>query len=67
MDLALSLCVSLCVSLRLSRLHPYSWDRYCSLYDKGYSSVGLMKNTERNQNLVRPDGTYRPAWELDRY
>lgn len=39
---------------------------YCSLYDKGYSSVGLMNNTERNQNLVRPDGTYRPAWELDR-
>ncbi len=39
---------------------------YCSLYDKGYSSVGLMKNTKRNQNLVRPDGTYRPAWELDR-
>jgi hypothetical protein len=39
---------------------------YCSLYDQGYSSVGLMKNTERNQHLVRPDGTYRPAWELDR-
>ena len=39
---------------------------YCSLYDKGYSSVGLMKNTEINQHLVRPDGTFRPAWELDR-
>ena len=38
---------------------------YCPLYDQGYSSIGLQKDTERNPHLSRADGSYRPPWELD--
>lgn len=37
---------------------------YCSLYDEGYTSLGARHNTVRNPELLRPDGTYRPASEL---
>lgn len=37
---------------------------YCSLYDKGYTSIGLVHDTEPNAKLRNEDGTYRPAWTL---
>ncbi len=61
------------------RIHPilnwtYSevWDYllrnrvpYCRLYDEGYSSIGDRSNSVKNEALRRPDGTYRPAYELE--
>eukprot|EP00743_Colponemidia_sp_Colp-15_P004460 GILK01004810.1.p1 GENE.GILK01004810.1~~GILK01004810.1.p1 ORF type:complete len:235 (+),score=25.67 GILK01004810.1:40-744(+) len=38
---------------------------YCSLYDKGYTSVGGRHDTEPNPLLKRPDGSYDPAWKLE--
>ncbi|CAG0884659.1 unnamed protein product [Cyprideis torosa] len=41
---------------------------YCSLYDRGYSSIGCVARTLRNPKLLQtlPDGRteYRPAYEL---
>lgn len=39
---------------------------YCSLYDRGYTSIGNMKNTLPNPNLeVKTNpGTFRPAYEM---
>eukprot|EP00887_Chlorella_sp_A99_P006739 scaffold3.g6739.t1 len=34
---------------------------YCSLYDRGFSSIGSVTNTEPNAALRREDGTYAPA------
>lgn len=38
---------------------------YCSLYDLGYTSIGNMKDTEPNINLLEKEGgTYSPAYKL---
>jgi len=37
---------------------------YCSLYDEGYTSLGLRCNSRPNPALRRPDGSYAPAYEL---
>lgn len=37
---------------------------YCCLYDKGYTSLGSVRDTKPNSALLRPDGTYAPAHEL---
>eukprot|EP00420_Gonyaulax_spinifera_P015344 CAMPEP_0197895334 /NCGR_PEP_ID=MMETSP1439-20131203/37029_1 /TAXON_ID=66791 /ORGANISM="Gonyaulax spinifera, Strain CCMP409" /LENGTH=552 /DNA_ID=CAMNT_0043515761 /DNA_START=61 /DNA_END=1719 /DNA_ORIENTATION=- len=37
---------------------------YCALYDQGYTSLGNVSNTLRNPSLLRPDGSYAPAYEL---
>jgi Phosphoadenosine phosphosulfate reductase family len=37
---------------------------YCSLYDQGYTSLGSIKDTVRNNALLLPDGTYTPAHQL---
>ena len=37
---------------------------YCSLYDRGYTSLGSVRDTKPNSALLRPDGTYAPAHEL---
>ena len=37
---------------------------YCSLYNQGYTSLGSVKDTVRNNALLRPDGTYAPAHQL---
>lgn len=37
---------------------------YCSLYDKGYSSVGRVYNTSPNPNLKDEKGQYLPAYKL---
>lgn len=38
---------------------------FCSLYEKGYTSIGLLHDTEPNTKLRNPNGSYRPAWELE--
>jgi 3'-phosphoadenosine 5'-phosphosulfate sulfotransferase (PAPS reductase)/FAD synthetase len=38
--------------------------RYCSLYEEGYTSLGGVHNTAKNEALRRTDGTYAPAHEL---
>lgn len=38
---------------------------YCSLYDKGYTSLGDSDNTVPNEQLKRSDGTFAPAYELE--
>eukprot|EP01028_Stygiella_incarcerata_P008108 TRINITY_DN3445_c0_g1_i2.p1 TRINITY_DN3445_c0_g1~~TRINITY_DN3445_c0_g1_i2.p1 ORF type:complete len:207 (+),score=51.14 TRINITY_DN3445_c0_g1_i2:121-741(+) len=38
--------------------------RYASLYDAGYTSVGLKANTQKNPVLRQKDGTFLPAWML---
>jgi FAD synthetase len=37
---------------------------YCRLYDEGYTSLGSRFDTDKNPALLRPDGTYRPAYTL---
>lgn len=39
---------------------------YCSLYDRGYTSIGNMKNTRPNPHLAvdGQPGTFLPAYEL---
>mmetsp|Transcript_9341 Transcript_9341/g.27210 ORF Transcript_9341/g.27210 Transcript_9341/m.27210 type:complete len:653 (+) Transcript_9341:73-2031(+) len=39
---------------------------YCSLYDRGYTSLGTVEDTEPNPALARPRGDgYYPAWMLE--
>eukprot|EP00794_Sanderia_malayensis_P011026 gene11026-12190_t len=38
---------------------------YCSLYDRGFTSLGSQDNTQPNPNLLQQDGTYLPAFCLD--
>lgn len=38
---------------------------YCSLYDNGYTSLDNSTNTVRNKGLLKPDGTYLPAYMLE--
>jgi FAD synthetase len=39
---------------------------YCALYDRGYTSIGNMKNTRPNSHLEVKDnpGTFLPAYEM---
>ena len=37
---------------------------YCSLYEVGYTSLGKRSDTAPNPALLKPDGSYAPAWEL---
>ncbi|KAG2492852.1 hypothetical protein HYH03_009006 [Edaphochlamys debaryana] len=37
---------------------------YCILYDRGYTSLGSIKNTLPNSSLLRPDGAFEPAYHL---
>lgn len=37
---------------------------YCSLYDKGYTSLGDRTKTVPNDALKQEDGTYLPAYHL---
>ena len=37
---------------------------YCELYDQGYTSLGSVSDTLPNPALLRPDGSYAPAYEL---
>lgn len=37
---------------------------YCSLYDRGYTSLGGTANTLPNSALRRPDGSFEPAYHL---
>lgn len=38
---------------------------YCSLYDRGYTSVDNMVNTVPNQDLSRENGSFSPAFLLE--
>jgi FAD synthetase len=38
---------------------------YCSLYDKGYSSIGRVHNTSPNPHLKNERGEYLPAYKLN--
>ena len=38
---------------------------YCSLYDRGYTSIGSKSKTKPNEALKREDGTYMPAYMLE--
>lgn len=37
---------------------------FCAMYERGYTSIGLVHDTEPNTKLKNEDGTYRPAWDL---
>ncbi|CAG9461140.1 unnamed protein product [Pedinophyceae sp. YPF-701] len=37
---------------------------YCSLYDRGYTSIGGVHNTAPNNALLTQDGKHLPAFEL---
>eukprot|EP00440_Ansanella_granifera_P013439 gb/GFBE01014603.1/.p1 GENE.gb/GFBE01014603.1/~~gb/GFBE01014603.1/.p1 ORF type:complete len:284 (+),score=45.40 gb/GFBE01014603.1/:1-852(+) len=37
---------------------------YCHLYDEGYTSLGSVDSTRKNPALLRPDGSYAPAYEM---
>ena len=37
---------------------------YCTLYDRGFTSVGAVPSTSPNPALRRPDGSFAPAREL---
>jgi FAD synthetase len=37
---------------------------YCTLYDQGYSSIGLQTNTKRNERLIDKEGSYTEPWLL---
>lgn len=37
---------------------------YCSLYEKGYTSLGSRKTSSPHPALKTPDGKWKPAWEL---
>lgn len=37
---------------------------YCSLYDRGYTSIGSIDDTIANPHLRNPDGSYSPAYTL---
>lgn len=38
---------------------------YCSLYDRGYTSLGDSENTMPNERLRKVDGTFKAAYDLD--
>lgn len=38
---------------------------YCSLYTRGYTSIGNATNTKPNPNLLREDGSYAHAKQLE--
>ena len=38
---------------------------YCSLYDRGFTSLGHTLDTKANPALQQADGSYLPAYELD--
>jgi len=37
---------------------------YCELYDQGFTSLGSVASTQKNPSLLRPDGSYAPAYAL---
>lgn len=37
---------------------------YCTLYDRGYTSLGSIGNTKRNPDLQTKEGEYKPAYLL---
>lgn len=37
---------------------------YCNLYNEGYTSLGTVQSTAKNPALLRPNGSYAPAYEL---
>nr|AGU68099.1 FAD synthetase [Angomonas desouzai] len=37
---------------------------FCSLYEKGYTSLGSPADTKPNADLLHMDGTYKQAWTL---
>jgi FAD synthetase len=39
---------------------------YCSLYERGYTSIGAKSNTAPNPLLMLPDGSYTHADRLER-
>jgi len=37
---------------------------YCCLYDAGFTSLGSVSTTSKNPALLRPDGSYAPAYNM---
>lgn len=51
--------------------YQHIWDfligfnlKYCSLYDRGYTSLGAKNSTIPNPHLKKEDGSYHPANHL---